>query len=120
MTRQAPLALFHARVGLHPEPEHRPEDRRLERGSVQQRRIDPTERFEVGGLFSYPFPFLVVPIMALLAVFRSDEDFLDFLHPIGRRLPVRFLRDRTFVKGDVHSHKEREHDAHNQSLKGCT
>ena len=53
---------------------------------MQQRRIDATERLKVRRLLSYAFPFFIVPIMTLLAVFRPNENLLYFRDPIGCRL----------------------------------
>ena len=53
---------------------------------MQERRIDPAEGLQIRRLLAHAFPLFIVPVMALFAVFRSDEDFFDFRHPVGRSL----------------------------------
>ena len=109
MTRQTTLSLLHRRIGLHPYPQHRPEHRRFERGTMQQGGIDPPERFQVRSLLAHALPFFVMTIVALLAIFRPDENLFDLRHPISRYLAIGLLRDRPFMKGDVEQCHEQQH-----------
>jgi hypothetical protein len=71
---------------------------------MQERRIDPTKSFEIRRLLTRAFPLFVVPIVALLAVFRSNEDLFNLCHPIG--LSLCLLRNgKTMIQTDA-PHKE--------------
>src|ERR1041384_3822720 len=111
MAGETASALVGRWIGLEPDAQYCAEDRRLQRRPVQQRGIDPAERFEIRRLFARAFPLLIVSIMALLAVFRSNEDLFNFSHPVARCL--RFLRDGAGITqtGDTHNeHKEQAND----------
>jgi hypothetical protein len=75
---------------------------------MQERRIDPAEGLEVRRLFTHTFPLFIVPIMALLAVFRSNEDLFNFLHPVGLSLSLCLLRNGAAMiqAGDTHDEYE--------------
>ena len=77
---------------------------------MQERRINPTEGFEVRRLFAHAFPLFIVPIVALLAVFRSNEDFFNFRRPVGRSLSLCPLCDGAVIiqAGDTHNEYEKE------------
>jgi hypothetical protein len=65
---------------------------------MQERRIHPAEGLEVRSLFPRPLPFFIVAVVALLAIFRSDEDFLNLGNPIIGRLSVGLLGNGSIVK----------------------
>jgi hypothetical protein len=74
---------------------------------MHERRVNPTESFEVRRLFSRAFPLFIVPIMALLAVFRSNEDLFNFCHPVG--LSLCLLRNgKTMIQADAPYKKQEE------------
>src|SRR5262249_2025148 len=60
---------------------------------MQERSIDPAERFKIWRLLARTFPFFKVSIMALLTIFRSDKDFLNFSHPVDWSLSLGFLHN---------------------------
>jgi hypothetical protein len=83
---------------------------------MQQRSVNPAERFEVRGLLACAFPLLIVPIVALLAVFRSNEDLLYFRHPVARSLWL-LCNGSAIIQTDA-THNEREEQANDDSWYG--
>jgi hypothetical protein len=74
---------------------------------MHERRIDSAKRFEIRRLFSHAFPLFIVPIVALLTVFRSNEDLFNLCHPVG--LSLCLLRNgRTMIQADVPCEKQEE------------
>jgi hypothetical protein len=76
---------------------------------MQERGIDPAEGLEVWRLFAHAFPFFIVPIVALFAVFRSNKDLFNFRHPVGRSLCL--LRNGAAMIQADDAHNEREEEA---------
>src|SRR6185295_13042416 len=116
MAGETASTLIGRRIGLEPDTQYRTEDRRLQRRPMQQRRIDPTERFEVRRLLARAFPLLIVPIVALLAVFRSYEDLFYFRHPVARSLWL--LRNGSAIIQTDDTHNEHEVQANDDSWYG--
>ena len=83
MTGETAAMFIGRRIGLQPDTQHRAEDRRLQRRAMQECRINPAESLQVRRLLSHAFPFLVMPVVALFAIFRSNEDLFNLLHPGG-------------------------------------
>jgi hypothetical protein len=61
---------------------------------VQEGDIHTAKRLQIRRLLSGTLPLFVMTLMTLLAVFRTNEDFLDFRHPLRRRLHSRFFSNR--------------------------
>src|SRR5581483_3975585 len=102
-------------LGLHPQAEHGLEDRRFERGAVEQSGIDAAERLEIGRLLAHAFPFFVMPVVALLAVLGPDEHLFDLRHPIvAPGGAVRFLRHRPVVPKYDRERRYRDQPDQNQ------
>src|SRR6476661_6307222 len=116
MAGETASTLVGRRIGLEPDTQYRTKDRRLKRRPMQQRGIDPAEGLEVRRLLSCAFPLLIVPIVALLAVFRSNEDLFYFRRPVARSLW--FLRNGLAVIQTDDTHNEREEQANDDSWYG--
>ncbi len=72
---------------------------------------------QIRRLFAYPFPFFIVPIVALLAVFRPNENLFNFRDPIGWRLPISLLRDGPLMEGNaLHRHEQERAPRHAELL----
>src|SRR4029079_15199821 len=116
MAGETAPTLVGRRIGLEPDTQYRTKDRRLQRCPMQQRGINPAERFEVRRLLSRAFPLLIMPIVALLAVFRSNEDLFYFRHPVARSLWL--LRNGSaFIQTDA-TYNEHEVQANDDSWYG--
>src|SRR5947199_10798782 len=76
---------------------------------MQQRGIDPAKCFKIRRLLARAFPLLIMPIVALLTVFRSNEDLFNFRHPVswGRSL----LCDGSVIRQADDTHDECEEQA---------
>ena len=81
MTGQTAGFFFGRRTGLQPQAEDGFEHRRRQCRPMQQRPIHSTKRFQVRGLLTHPFPFLIMTVMALLAMLGREKDFFNFLYP---------------------------------------
>src|SRR2546423_15626927 len=80
---------------------------------MQECGIDPTEGLEVRCLFARAFPFFIVPIRALFAVLRSNENLFDLCHPVSRSLCL-LCNGAAMIQADD-AHYEREEDAYSNS-----
>src|SRR6185436_10406542 len=109
MAGKTASALVGRRISLEPEAQYCAEDRRLHRRPVQQRGIDPAEGLEVRRLLARAFPLLIMPIVALLTVFRSNEDLFNFRHPVSWGPSL--LRDGSVIRQADDTHDECEEQA---------
>ena len=108
MTGQTSGLFFGCRIGLQPQTEDGFEHRRRQGRPMQQRPIHATKRFQVRGLLTHPFPFLIMTVMTLLAMLGREKDFFNFLYPfvafsdLGRFLGVRTWE---YATHDAHHHQ---------------
>src|SRR5262245_6420366 len=114
MAGETAASLVGRRIGLQPNTQHGSKDRRLQRRTMQQRRIDPAEGLEVRRLLARPLPFLIVPVVTLLTVFRSDEDLFNIRNPIG--LNFSLLRSRRAMRQVETANNECDREACGNSL----
>jgi hypothetical protein len=114
MTRETLGPLFRSRIRLQPQAEDSLEDRRFQGHAVKQRGIDAPERLQVGRLLTHALPFLVVPVMTLLAVLRTDKDLLDLGNPFVGALSIGFLGNRPAMKKRAEPGKKRNENKTNE------
>src|SRR5215467_15208685 len=111
MTGETALAFVRCRIRLDPNPEDRPEDRRLQRGAMQERGIHASERFQIRGLFTRALPFFIMAVVTLLAFFGSNEYLFDLLNPIRLPLAIDFLRNGSFMIDAIETDEQKEQDS---------
>ena len=94
MAGEAALAFVRRGIRLQPHAQHGAKHRRLQRRAVQQGRVHAAEGLEVRRLLPRAFPFFIMAVVTLLALFGTDEDLLDLIDPLFRALAVGLLRHR--------------------------